>query len=62
MRGHLLPLVTRTAFSTDTESLGRPSVFHCLISTGVARMLTTLKSSETGIFNSLQLEIHPLKS
>lgn len=43
-------------------SLGKPCVFHCLISNGVARILMTLKSSDTGIPSSLQCSIHWLSS
>ena len=62
MRGHLRPLVTSTAFSVETVSLGSPSEFHCRISKLSASTLIMLKSSEMGICSSLQCWIHWLRS
>jgi len=57
IRGQRRPLVTRIAFSVETWSLGRPSVFHWRISNASASTLTILSLALIGISSSVHLNI-----
>ena len=58
MRGHLLALNTTMPLSILNESVGKPSIFHCLIRTGLPKVLVSVGLSLHGI--SLFQVLHPL--
>jgi len=58
IKGHLLQLYMKIPLSIERLSAGRPASYHSLIWTSSVKILYNVKSSDTGISNSLHLRIH----
>mmetsp|Transcript_24000 Transcript_24000/g.78086 ORF Transcript_24000/g.78086 Transcript_24000/m.78086 type:complete len:227 (-) Transcript_24000:1255-1935(-) len=60
--GQRFPRVTRMPLSMDTESVGRPQMFHSRTSTGDASVPRSVQSADTGICSSVHRSTHPFTS